>query len=155
MRDPDDKRWTLSAAERAVLAAAADAFFPPSGPIPLSGCDAHVVEWFDGYVGRAHAAQAVLMRLLFAFTELSPLVFGPERGRFTRISQEGRIAFLARENRSRIYFRRVAFISLRAMMTMAYLSNARVSRYMNMNADTDPFGLDKQPSVRPNPQVMA
>lgn len=131
----------LSDNERAILGAAADAFFPPDGPIPLSGCDASVVEYFDRYVAGAAARQQLLMRLLFWFIQLSPLLFGPRRGRFTRLSQDDRIRFLDGARDSRIYFRRVSFVSLRAVMTMAYLSNPEVARHMAMVADTDPFGL--------------
>jgi hypothetical protein len=145
MPDPKEK-WTLTQAERTVLGAAANAFFPPNGPILMSGCDAHVVEWFENYVTRSLPTQRILIRLLFVFTELSPLVFGPKRARFTKLSQAERIEVLDRASRSSVYFRRVTFTALRAMMTMAYLCNPMVARTMNMNADTDPFGLDKKPS---------
>ena len=131
----------LSAREQTTLAAAADAFFPPGGPIPISGSDAGVVRYFDGYVGRYRPAQRLLTRLLIAFTEYSPLLFGPRHVRFSRLALEQRIAFLNHAFTSSVYFRRIAFITLRAVMTMAYLSNREVARHMNMTCDTDPFGI--------------
>lgn len=129
----------LSAREQAVIAAAGDAFFPARGPIPLSGSEAGVVAYFDAYLRRAPKRQQLLMRLLFLFTELSPLVFGPRRRRFTRLTIEERIAFLRTAFESSIYFRRLTFTSLRALMTMAYLANGEVARSMGMRPNRAPF----------------
>ena len=131
----------LNAREQTTLAAAADAFFPPGGPIPVSGSDAGAVRYFDNYMRRARPAQRFLTRLLFAFTEYSPLWFGPVRKRFSRLTLEQRIAFLDRAFTSSIYFRRVTFISLRGLMTMAYLANNEVAQHLNMVRDLDPFGI--------------
>ncbi len=131
----------LGRREQAFVAAAADAFFPAGGPIPVSGAEAGAVRYFDGYLRRSRRTQRFLMRLLFAFTELGPLVFGLRRRRFSRLTVAERLVFLAEAAQSRIYFRRVAFISLRALMTMAYLANDDVARTMGMVADLDPFGL--------------
>jgi hypothetical protein len=131
----------LGRREQAFVAAAADAFFPAGGPIPVSGAEAGAVPYFDGYLRRSRRTQRFLMRLLFSFTELGPLVFGQRRRRFSRLSLDERLLFLAQASQSRIYFRRVAFISLRALMTMAYLANDDVARTMGMVADLDPFGL--------------
>jgi hypothetical protein len=130
---------TLSAREAALLGAVADSFFPPGGPIPVSGTRAGVVEYFDRYVGRSGGRQAFLMRLLFLFTDLSPIAFGKVRKRFTELSRPQRIAHLHEAFVSSIYFRRVSFISLRALMTMAYLSNDEVARHLRMHHHPDPF----------------
>jgi len=134
------QRW-LSRRERAIVAAAADAMFPPNGPIPLSGTEAGAVEYFDAYVGRQAKAQRFLVRLMLTFVELSPIVFGPDRGRFSKLGHPAQLRFLDGMAKSRIYFRRVVFVSLRALLTMAYLAHPDVARAMNMVADTDPFGL--------------
>lgn len=137
----DPNSSMLSRREQSILAAVGNAFFPPDGPIPVCGVDAGVVAYFDRYMQRSGRMQRMLMRLLFAFIDLSPLPFGPRRRRFTSLSQEDRIRLLDGMARSRIYFRRVSFISIRALMTMAYLSNARVAEAMSMAPDVDPFGL--------------
>lgn len=129
----------LSAREQAIVEAAGNAFFPPGGPIPISGSEAGVVRYFDGYLRRSSRRQVFLMRLLFTFTELSPLVFGARRRRFTRLSRDEQIEHLREAFVSRIYLRRVSFVSLRALMTMAYLANAEVARSMRMVTDANPF----------------
>jgi hypothetical protein len=145
----------LSGPEAKLVEAVADAFFPPAGPIPLSGCEAGVGPYFDRYLRRAQITPRVMMRLLLVFTELSPLVFGPRRKRFTRLRQDERLRFLDEARSSRIYLRRVAFISLRALMTMAYLSNDEVAERMGMVANTDPFGLRDSSRAEPAQEEVA
>jgi hypothetical protein len=148
---------SLSPTERRLVAAAADSFFPPGGPIPLSGCDAQVVEYFERYMAGADPLQQVLMRLLLVFTEMSPLLFGPQRRRFTQLAHPQRLAFLDGAFVSAIYFRRVSFVSLRALLTMAYLANERVARRMGMVPDLDPFGVGarRQRQQQPTPSRAA
>jgi hypothetical protein len=134
----------MSAREQALLAAVADAFFPPGGPIPCSGTEAGALCYFDGYLRRSVPRQRLLMRLLLLFTELGPLLFGPRRARFTRLSQAERLLYLEESSQSERYFRRITFVSFRALMTMAYLSNDEVASVMRMRADTDPFALCQQ-----------
>lgn len=150
-------RW-LSGREQNIVGAAADAMFPPGGPIPLSGTDAGVVGYFDAYVGRQAPAQRFLVHLMLTFVELSPVIFGPERGRFSKLGHPAQLRFLDGMAKSGIYFRRVVFVSLRAMLTMAYLADARVARAMNMVADRDPFGLGAKeaPAIEPSgPRLRA
>jgi hypothetical protein len=131
------------AKEQAVIAACADAFFPPGGPIPVSGTRAGLVSYFDEYLGRLPKGQAVLVRLLVWFIEHGPWVFGPKPVRFTRLSLADRIRVLKSMQTSPIYFRRIAFLSMRTILTMGYLANAEVMRAMHMKHDADPFGLGK------------
>ncbi|MEQ9323044.1 MAG: hypothetical protein RIF41_28010 [Polyangiaceae bacterium] len=147
----------LSAGEARLIAAAGDAFFPPGGPIRRSGSEAGCVAWFELYLGLSGRRQRLLVRAMLAFVQLAPLLLGPERRRFTRASPEARIAFLARASTSRIYFLRVVFLSLRALMTMAYLADQAVADAIGIRADTDPFGLGDAPPLErvspPTPQA--
>jgi hypothetical protein len=129
----------LSAKEQAIVAACADALFPPGGPIPLSGTEAGVVEYMERYVSRAPRAARSLIRLLFHIVEHGPWLFGPRRARFTRLAPEERCAALDRMARSPIYFRRVTFLSLRTMLSMGYLANDEVSRSIGITCCTAPF----------------
>lgn len=135
------KMMALNKREQALIGAVADAFFPPGGPIPISGTEAGVVPYFDRYIHRSDPRTAFLMRLLIAFTEMSPIAFGHGWKRFTQLPREQQIQHLDEAFTSRIYFRRVSFISLRALMTMAYLASDEVARHMNMKHDADPFGI--------------
>ncbi len=127
--------------QEALISAVADAFFPPAGPIELSGCEAGILSYFARYMSRTELLQRTLIRLLLAFIELGPLAFGPRRVLFTRLTQEERIRSLEGMFASSIYFRRVAFTSIRALMTMAYLANEEVAAATGMIADLDPFQL--------------
>lgn len=129
----------LNGREQAIIAACADALFPPGGPIPLSGTDAGVVRYIDRYLGRVPASQRRLMRLLFQAVEHSPALFGPTRARFTRLTATDRVAVLEAMSRSRIYFRRVMFLSLRLMLTMGYLAHPEVARRIGVVFERAPF----------------
>ena len=133
----------LSRKEQAILAAAADALFPPGGPIPLSGTEAGAIPYLDAYVGRVDAAQRALMRLLFQAVEHGPWLFGPRLARFTRLGAAERIVFLRMLARSDRYFLRVIFLSLRIMLTMAYLANEEVARRMRIVTSLAPFAPSK------------
>ena len=131
----------LSKKEQAILAALADAFFPPGGAIPLSGTDAGLVEYFDDYARQMPPGQGTLIRLLLAFLEHAPWAFGPKHGRFSSLSLEDRIAVLDRMRTSPIYFRRISFLSMRTMLSMGYLAHPEVASRIGMTADNDPFGI--------------
>lgn len=130
---------TLSRKEQAIVAACADSFFPPKGPIALSGTEAGLVAYFDAYVARLPKTQIVLVRLLLWFIEHGPWVFGPRPTRFTKMPLAGRLRVLGSMQTSPIYFRRVAFLSMRTILSMGYLANDEVQRAMHMVADADPF----------------
>lgn len=125
---------TLSAKEQAIVAACADALFPPGGPIPLSGTDAGLVPYMDHSIRRLPRAAAFLLRLLFVFIEHGPWIFGPRLARFTRLRPEERVRALRGMATSRIYFRRVAFLSIRTMLSMGYLANEAVARRIGITS---------------------
>jgi hypothetical protein len=131
----------LSRKEQAIVASLADAFFPPGGPIPLSGTDAGLVEYMDDYCKQLPVGQGRLVRLLFVFLEHAPWLFGPRRQRFSSLSLDDRIAVLERMRTSPIYFRRIAFLSMRTMLSMGYLAHPEVARRIGMTANNDPYGI--------------
>lgn len=129
----------LSRKEQAIVGAVADTLFPIGGPIPISGTEAGAVAYMDRYIARMDRAQQLLLRLLLHAAEHSPWIFGPRPARFTRLSQEERVTALRAMSTSRIYIRRVMFLSLRVMLTMAYLANDEVARRVGMVARSAPF----------------
>ncbi|MEP7122762.1 MAG: hypothetical protein ABJE95_17690 [Byssovorax sp.] len=143
----------LSRKEQAILAAAADALFPPGGPIPLSGTDAGAIPYLDAYVGRVDRTQRALMRLLFTAIEHGPWLLGPHFARFTRLDPASRIVFLRKLAKSDLYFLRVIFLSIRVMLTMAYLANDDVARRMRMETNLAPFAPRARAKGAPEPSV--
>lgn len=131
----------LSTMEQALVSAVADTMFPRGGHFPLSGTEAGVVEYFDAYLRRCHGQEVLLLHLLLWFTELGPVLFGPRPTTFTRLGPAQRTAFLEGAFRSRIYLRRVAFTSLRALTTMAYFAHPDIAGHVGFVSDPDPFGL--------------
>ncbi len=137
----------LGRKEQAVVAAAADALFPPGGPIPVSGTDAGLVAYMDRHLAGLPAVPRLLGRLLFHSVEHAPWIFGPRRVRFTRLGQAERVAALREMAESPLYLRRVSFLSMRTMMTMGYLACPAVAASMRMAADLAPF--ERAPAPRP------
>jgi hypothetical protein len=129
----------LSKKQQALVAAAADALFPPGGPIPISGTEAGLVAYMDGYVRRSPPRFRALIGLLLTFVELAPWLFGPRRARFTRLAPAEREQALARLATSDVYFLRASFLSLRTMLSMGYLANAAVARALAAVPNRAPF----------------
>ena len=123
----------LQPREMALVDAAADALFPPGGPIPESGSDAGVAAFLDGLVAAQDARNRLLMRALFALVEHATLVFPGPGGlsgfrRFSRLDRDQRVAVLAAWQHSRLFPRRLAFTSLRALVTIGYFAHEPVQR---------------------------
>lgn len=133
-RDPAYRQ--LSAREQAFLRAAADAVFPPGGPIPISGTQAGALGHVDRFLGGIAPRSRVLVRLLFFLVEHATLVFpAPGRGgirRFSGLSLAQRQAVLDAWGRSRHAARRTVFQSLRAILTMAYFASPAVLRAIGL-----------------------
>jgi hypothetical protein len=126
----------LSGREQAFLRAAADAVFPPGGPIPVSGSEAGTLRHVDRYVAALSPRTRVLIRLLFFFFEHATLVFRAPGWdgfrRFSALGPEQRVAVLDGWSRSSLALRRTVFQSLRAVLTMAYFSSPAVLRAIGL-----------------------
>jgi hypothetical protein len=130
-------RWqVLSPGEVALLEAAADTIYPPGGPVPPSGCEAGVPVWVDGYVAALPARMRLLTRALLMLVENATLLFPapPPRGwrRFSALSPPQRSAALEGWRTSRLFPRRLVFMSLRAILTMGYFASPAVLRAVGL-----------------------
>ena len=127
---------TLARRELGFLTAAADTVFPPGGAIAGSGSDAEVAERTDIWIGGVAARMRVLIRLLFLLVEHATLFFpAPGRGGFRRFSSldaEQREAALRSWAESGLAPRRLVFQSLRAVLTIGYLSDPAVLRELGL-----------------------
>lgn len=117
----------LTRHEVTFLQASAEAILPAGGVMP-SAEDAKVVPYLERLVSRLPRRQRVLIRLLFVFIEHGSLLFGPVRRRVTRQSIDERRVTFGGWERSDLYLRRVSFLSLRSLLTIAYFGDARVNR---------------------------
>ena len=146
---------TLDRREQAIVAACADALFPPGGPIPVSGTEAGMLRYMDTYLQRLPRVPRLLVRLLLLSIEHGPLLFGPRPARFTRLRPVERIAVLRAMARSSVYFRRVSFLSVRTMMTMGYLAHPEVQRRMHIVPNAAPFESSlAMAALPPNPRAQ-
>jgi hypothetical protein len=131
----------LARREAAFLDAAAEAMFPPGGPLP-SGPEAGVTANLDDYLCSVPPRMRRLMRMLFALVEHATLVFPapPPRGRrrFSSLAPAQRSAALEAWRRSRLFPRRLVFTSLRALLTNGYVADPAVLASLGLA----PFAID-------------
>ena len=123
--------------ELALVAAVADAMFPPGGAIAESGEEADVAGYVDRLVEASQPRQRGLMRALFFLFEHATLLFpapGGLRGlrRFSSLDRAQREAVLERWRVSRFFPRRLCFTSLRALCTLGYFASPGVLRALRL-----------------------
>ncbi|MBM4353148.1 MAG: gluconate 2-dehydrogenase subunit 3 family protein [Deltaproteobacteria bacterium] len=121
--------------ERATIRAIGETLLPAGGPVPPSSEDAGVATYIEDYLAKIPLRQSRLLRLLFSAIEYLPLL--TRFRRFSALPVEARAACLRAWERSRLYVRRAAFTSLRAVFTMAYLANEEVQRSLGMKRPAD------------------
>jgi hypothetical protein len=133
---PERAHAVLAPREVAVLSAAGNATFPAGGAISPSGDEVDLVGYTDRWLTVLPPRMRFLMRLLLFLVEHGTLFFpapGP-RGwrRFSSLSNEQQAAVLEGWRTSRLYPRRLVFMSLRAILSMGYLAHPRVLRQLRL-----------------------
>lgn len=135
-REPGPRIGLLAPREVGFVEAAALAMFPSGGAVAPSGLEAGILEYVDRYTSRLTPSLRRLLRLLFVAVEHATLVFpapGPGgRRRFSKLTPEQRVAVLLGWQRSRLFARRLAFTSLRAVLTMGYFADPAVLRELRL-----------------------
>lgn len=139
---PDRPYRVLKRSEVAAVSAFSEAMLPPGGHIASSGLDANLPAYVDRWMAASQPRIRVLMHLLFFLVEHATLVFPPPgprpRRRFSSLSLEQRIAALDAWGQSRLYLRRLVFVSLRSILTMGYFFHPPVLRQLGVA----PYAID-------------
>lgn len=122
--------------EAAFLDAAAEATFPADGPIPLSGREADLPAYADGFLEALPRHLRLQVHAMFLLFEQATIFF-PAPGvsgfrRFSSLSLEQRVAVLQGWSHSRLFLRRVVFTALRAVLTMGYLGHPTALRHLRL-----------------------
>lgn len=126
----------VNAREAAFLDAAAEAIFPPGGAIPLSGREADLPGYADGFLESLPSHLRLQVRAMFLLFEQATIFF-PAPGRrgfrrFSALDPSQRVAVLEGWSESRLFLRRLAFTALRAVLTMGYLGHPVVMRQLQL-----------------------
>lgn len=129
----------LNKKEQAVIQAAANAMFPRGGVLPISGSEAGVLRYFNETLVTSPRQIRLLLRLLLVLTEHGPWLINL-RPRLTKQAPEQRVETLRSWAEHPVYFLRVAFTSLRTLISFAYLSDVRVVQKIGATPNRDPFG---------------
>lgn len=123
--------------EKIFITVFADTLFPKGGDIPLSGSQAELVRYTSLYLDALPTTQRILCRLLFLFIQLSPLLFGPKRVRFTHLDSKERHQCLKEMSKSSLYFRRIGFLSMRTILTLGYFAHPKVQHCLEYNKQSE------------------
>jgi len=116
----------------AVVCAIGEALLPEGGDIELSHEQARVPQFIDEYVSFVPSMTKWLMLALFFLMEHATYIFAFTTHRLSDLPVEKRVKYLDGWERSRLYPRRIAFTSLRAVYGMAYLGCPEVEKAMGM-----------------------
>ena len=126
----------IAAREAAFLDAVAEVMFPVGGAIPLSGVEANLPRYVDGYLSILHGRQRLQIRLLLLFFEQATIFF-PAPGRlgfrrFSALDLDQRLAVLRAWSQSRFFLRRLLFTALRAVLVLGYLGHPDALRHLRL-----------------------
>ena len=127
---------SLMRGEAAFIGAVAEAMFPAGGAIPESGLEADVPGYVDRLIAASHPRIRLLMHLLIFLFEHATLIF-PAKGRggmrrFSSLRGDQQVAVLDAWSDSSLFLRRLAFVSLRSMLTMGYFNYPPVARRLGV-----------------------
>ena len=132
----------LAPREAALLQAAGLGLYPPGGTVPRSGSQADLVGYTARYLRAVPPPTRRLMRLLFFAFEQGTCVFAAPgrrgRRRFSALTPAQRVAVLEAWRSSRWFPLRLAFTSLRAILSMGYFADAEVQAQLHLT----PFVVD-------------
>jgi hypothetical protein len=134
--EPRRRYRGLGRGEVAFISSAAEAMYPPGGPIPSSGLDADLPSYLERLMAASGLQTRILLHLLFFLVEHGTLLF-PVHGRggmrrFSAQDIEQRVAALDGWADSAFFARRVVFTSLRALLTMGYFAHPPVLRRLGL-----------------------
>ena len=116
-------RRTLTARDRVIVRAIAEAMFAQDGEVSSARLDAHVAD-VDDYVSAASIEVRSGLRLALLVVSLAPLVFFFRLATIARLSIDDRVALLSRLERSRVTLLSLAFIGWRTVMTLVFYEDA-------------------------------
>ncbi len=133
---PRGRYCYLSRCAVAFAEAASDVLFPPGGEPVYSGREVGIPDFFERYFAALPRRTRVLFQALFCLFEHATLFF-PAPGhlgwrRFSSLSPEQREAAIQSWHASRLYTRWLAFSSLAALFSIAYVSHPAVLRQLGL-----------------------
>lgn len=139
---PESRYQSLTRADAALIASAAEAMYPAGGAIPSSGVEADLPSYLDRFLVASVTRIRILVHLLLFLVEHATLFFPAPgwdgRRRFSGLSADQRVAVLDGWSESSLFARRLVFTTLRALLTMGYFAHPPVLRALNLA----PFAIE-------------
>ena len=133
---PKTRFESLTRADAALVARAAEAMYPAGGAIPSSGADADLPAYLDRFLVASVPQIRILVHLLLFLVEHATLIFpAPGWGgfrRFSALTADQRVAVLDGWYESNLFVRRLVFTTLRALLTLGFFAHPPVLRALNL-----------------------
>ncbi len=139
---PKTRYESLTRADAAFVACAAEAMYPAGGAIPSSGVDADLPAYLDRFLVASVPRIRILVHLLLFLVEHATLFFPAPgwdgRRRFSGMTADQRVAVLDGWSESSLFARRLVFTTLRALLTLGFFAHPPVLRGLNLA----PFAIE-------------
>jgi hypothetical protein len=120
--------------EYEMIRAVGDVIYPEGGTIPYSAYQVGVPEFVDEYLAKMDPQKQRLIHMLLILIQWGPILFLRRARRFIYLSRREQAEFLGWMENSRFYFIRICLLSVRTLLGLAYLADARVLKAMGVFA---------------------
>ena len=100
-----------------------------------------IVKYSLNFINKAPFTQRVLLKSLLVAIEFSPFIFSPIKKTLSKLSLSEKISLFEKISKGNLYLGRIAFLSLRTLMTFSLFSIKEVRRKFNMKNNLNPFNL--------------
>jgi hypothetical protein len=118
------ERTTLTAQDRIVLRAVAEAMFSEDGEVERERLDAHIGD-VDAFISSASKPLRAGLRIALFVVRIAPLLFFFRMRTIEKLSLEERVAVLSRLERSGVANLSLAFIGWRTVMTFVFYEHPK------------------------------
>jgi hypothetical protein len=118
------ERTTLTAQDRIVLRAVAEAMFSEDGEVEGERLDAHIHD-VDAFISSASKPLRAGLRIALFVVRLAPILFFFRMRMIESLSLEERVAVLSRLERSKLAHLSLAFIGWRTVMTFVFYEHPK------------------------------
>jgi hypothetical protein len=118
------ERTTLTAQDRIVLRAVAEAMFSEDGEVEGERLDAHIHD-VDAFISSASKPLRAGLRIALFVVRLAPILFFFRMRLIESLSLEERVAVLSRLERSKLAHLSLAFIGWRTVMTFVFYEHPK------------------------------
>ena len=115
---------------RRIAQAFAGRIIPPGGDLPFAVADTDCLAFLEKYLSELPSGTALGLKALLVALDLMPVLFIYRPRRFASLSPEDQDRYLLDWQESRIYWRRMALVLLKALFGIGFYNDPKVLRHL-------------------------